>query len=189
MALFKWWPQCQCVVWRKTYAFAEEISTVWGESKGLLTGDSQSPLCLLRNVNPGMSRFLASVHLCLYFFMWPFPSFSVGWGQRPGWQREAHTDLRGLQCQPEPAAAGQLAGHALPVPPLRPAGLCHAALLGAWLRQPTVAITHLSGDADPILQTGRQPEGAGKDLAGRGESCQDLLQAQCYFVWMIIIQC
>lgn len=144
-------------------------------------------MCLLWNVNSGLSRFLASV--CLCFFMWPFPSFSVGWGQRPWWQREAHTDLRGLQCQPEPAAAGQLASYALPVPPFGPAGLRHAALFSAWLLQPAVAIAHLPGDADPVLQTGRQPEGAGEDLAGRGESSLDLLWAQRYFSWMIVIQC
>lgn len=97
-------------------------------------------------------------------------SLSVGWGQCSGWPGEAHTNLRGLQCQPKSPSAGQLVGYTLPVQALSAAVVCHAAFLRAWLCQPAFAITHLQRDAHAVLQTGQLPEGTGEDLGGWGEA-------------------
>lgn len=94
----------------------------------------------------------------------------MGWGQCPWWPGEAHTNLWGLQCQPKSPCARQLVGHSLPVPTLGSTGVCHIAFLGAWLRQPAIAVTHLQRNTYSVLQTGRQPERAGEDLGSWGET-------------------
>lgn len=94
----------------------------------------------------------------------------MGWGQCPWWPGEAHTNIWGLQCQPKSPCARQLVGYSLPVPPLGSTGVCHIAFLGAWLRQPAIAVTHLQRNTYSVLQTGRQPERAGEDLGSWGET-------------------
>lgn len=110
--------------------------------------------------------------LCLYKLIILLLSLSVGWSQCPGRPGKTHTNLRGLQCQPKSPSSRQLVSYALPVPSLSSTGVCHVAFLSAWLRQPAITVTHLQGDAHPVLQTGRLPERAGEDLGGWGETEQ-----------------
>lgn len=120
----------------------------------------------------------APCSIMLLFYCWLrkhkliilFLALSVGRGQCPGRPGKAHTNLWGLQCQPKSPSARQLVGYSLPVPPLGSTGVCHITFLSAWLRQPTIAVTHLPRNTYPVLQTGRQPKRTGADLGSWGET-------------------
>lgn len=116
----------------------------------------------------------------------------MGWGQRPGWPREAHTNLWSLQCQPKSPSAGQLVGYSFPVPPLGSTGVRHVAFFCARLREPAFTVARLQGDTHSILQAGRLPEGAGEDLGSWGKvthwmSCDNAFDSKDDVLYILLL--